>query len=502
MKLYMKCLILLSTMSAVMVSACAGVIPFVANPTAILQQQVAVVQPTAAWTATLPASPTPTVLPTNTPIPEPTESPSPSPPLSCNAATLVAQRYESESGKEISAGDDFMFVLRLTNSGLCTWTTEYLVILIANAGLKIVDRQEFKATAVPGQTVDIPIQVTVPDKPGSFSASWKLQNPLGEVFGHGEDGDQLFTMKLEVLEVNEELEILFVNSWIYPAEKCTNEPSNSSLPRFARLMHDPQWMPWPSRIADPDWPSGFFFDWYPETVQLWTRPKGGDGRYTYNKPWLKYLRAIQPDDEAAVWIARVAAGLFNKGNAFIPILKLSQLDEEPVAESISSGGNVVRILEKFNKSGRIEMLYYQDTPPDPSRINYFTRPWLVTKFTAVSIDGQLGNPGGIDVYFPNLTKQREGYWVDMQRVEMFPGLPLCAGVGMHLEVMASPNSNATQIGVLTPGQEIVIREYLPQGSEVWGRMYEGWVLLEFLEDGWPVFATTWEMETRPPMLIP
>src|SRR3989337_2857479 len=86
-----------------------------------------------------------------------------------------------------------------------------------------------------------------------------------------------------------------------------SESSIAQPPRFGRLMHDPQWMEWPSRMADPDWPRGFYYDWYPETVKLTTGPKSGDGAFNYTREWLEYLRELQPNDYAATWIARVAA---------------------------------------------------------------------------------------------------------------------------------------------------------------------------------------------------
>lgn len=296
--------------------------------------------------------------------------------------------------------------------------------------------------------------------------------------------------------------VLGCGATISPEYMCDGEAQQTEPPRYARLMHDPQWMPWPSRMGDPDWSSRFHYDWYPETVQLWARPKGGDGRLPYSREWLEYLRAIQPDDEAAVWIARVAAGLFNKGNDFIPILDLDQLNKEPIAESISSGGNVIRILEVKNNSGRIEMLYFGDAPPSSTEVNYEITPWLVTKFTSISIEGEVGNAGGIDVYFPNLAKQPKGYWVDMQRVEWFPALPFCAEAREALPVQNSPGDGGLRKGVLVRGQDVVISEYFLQGSNVWGQIDKGWIRLAYQKDGQPIYPTNWEMETRPPIVFP
>jgi len=283
---------------------------------------------------------------------------------------------------------------------------------------------------------------------------------------------------------------------------CPVQPAQG-FPRFARLMHDPQWMPWPSRMGAPDWPSGFHYNWYPETVPLLGNPKGTKASVPYSREWLQYLRELQPSEGAAVWIARVAAGLFNNGNAFIPILELDQLEQDPVAAAVSSGGNLVNVLEIKNGAARIEMQYFKADPPDPTEVNYLKTPWLVTKFTSVSVDGKLGNAGGIDVYFPNLADKEEGYWVDLERLEFFPQLPLCATVIDSVSVVNTIEGFAKEVAALEEGQTIVIYEYLPQGSNVWGRSDQGWILLEYLNSaGRPVFPTSWTMDTRPPILFP
>lgn len=283
---------------------------------------------------------------------------------------------------------------------------------------------------------------------------------------------------------------------------CEDERKDKGYPRFARLMHDPQWMDYPSRIAAPDWPKTFYLRWYPETVKLSVGPKSGESRLVYSRQWLEFLRDVQPNDNAAVWITRVAAGLFNKGNPTIPILDLDSFTGTAVAESISAGGNVMKVLQVKNGSARLEMFYFRNAPPDPENVNYQTQPWLITKLTAVSIDGQLGNAGGIDVYFPNLARNRQGYWVDVHRIEMFPQTPFCA-VALTSRTALSEPRTGYQVGSVSSGQPITIREYMPQASNVWGRIDQGWILLEYLDDkGVPVYTTTWSMETRPPILLP
>jgi len=285
-------------------------------------------------------------------------------------------------------------------------------------------------------------------------------------------------------------------------DKDKYECVDDAEPRFARLMHDPQWMPWPSRIADPDWPRGFSSDRYPETVPLWRRPRSGDGQWNYTRAWLEYLYELQVSDEGAVWLTLPGAGLFDRDNEPIPILELDKLSNQPHAEGISAGGNVVLVLETRSGSARIQTMYDDDGPPDPAEVNYQDTPWLVTKFTSVSIDGELGNAGGYDVYFPNVGNHYCGLWVDLQRVEMFPRLPFDAVTKSSLSLHESPSDAAANVGSVGGGQTIQILEYYPRGSNVWGRTANGWLILERLRNGLPVYTTSWSMETRPPILFP
>ena len=495
----MKKALLILTLCSLILSACVGSLPDLSSdgPTEPSQPP-----PAATWTAAVPPlSPTATftTTPTITHTPVPTSTYTPTPEPICNAVDLIAQGYQVDPGNPVAPGSKFTLILRLTNAGDCVWTTDYKLVLIKTTGLITAESQPLAPPALPGQTIDIPIEITAPNTPGTFYANWALQDPLGVNFGFGENHDQMFTQNVAVSGNQPEV----ITDWWTPKENCVEQqPTSSGLPRYARLMHDGQWMPWPSRLQNPEWPNRNHFDWYPETVQLSIRPKGGDGRFRYPIEWLVFLREIQPNDEAAVWIARVAAGLFNKGNPFVPILNLDELTELPVAESISSGGNVVRILEEFKNAGRLDMFWTKGEPPDPNDYNYQNKPWLITKFTAVSIDGELGNPGDIDVYFPNLAKEEEGYWVDMERVEYFPELPFCAKVRQNLIVRESPSVYSARLGILAPDKQVVVHSYLPQASDVWGRIAGGWVLLVYQEDGAPIYPTTWEMETRPPILIP
>jgi hypothetical protein len=149
------------------------------------------------------------------------------------------------------------------------------------------------------------------------------------------------------------------------------------------------------------------------------------------------------------------------------------------------------------------MIYVNSDVPSVDKVNYQETPWLVTKFTSVSIDGQLGNAGGIDVYFPNLAKNTKGYWIDLKRIEWFPHLPVCVTAKADVRVLSTPSGLSKHLTTVAAGETTTVREYLPQGSDVWGRTDDGWILLQYLDAGGvPVFTTSWSMDTRPPILFP
>jgi hypothetical protein len=127
----------------------------------------------------------------------------------------------------------------------------------------------------------------------------------------------------------------------------------------------------------------------------------------------------------------------------------------------------------------------------------------VTKFSSVSVAGDLGNAGGIEVYFPNLSHLEDGYWVSLERTELFPALPLCTTATAEVPVLNTVTGMAKQVGTVSAGEIVTVREYLAQGSDVWGRTDEGWIQLLTLNGaGVPIYPTTWDMETRPPILYP
>lgn len=184
-----------------MLAACGPQAPEVIVVTATAEPAAATAVPTDTLVPT--ATATETLVPINTLVPTVTMTATPEP--VCNQAELVQQGYAeapADPGQPIPPGTEFTLILRLRNTGACTWTTDYKIVLVGSSGLGVADEQAFTVPAVPGQTVDLPVAVTAPDENGDYSASWQLQAPDGEVFGYGMTGESAFVLDITVGQAN------------------------------------------------------------------------------------------------------------------------------------------------------------------------------------------------------------------------------------------------------------------------------------------------------------
>jgi hypothetical protein len=147
--------------------------------------------------------------PTATPqalLPSPTfEPPRAMPTLT---ATLVCDRAAAGNPFDISIPDDttlqpgttFTKIWRLQNLGSCTWTTSYAVRFFYGAQMDAPVAVPLRSEVVPGQSVDIAVDMVAPQTPGSQQGNWKLSNASGQLFGIGPNGDAPFWVRINVLE--------------------------------------------------------------------------------------------------------------------------------------------------------------------------------------------------------------------------------------------------------------------------------------------------------------
>ncbi|HUF38908.1 MAG TPA: NBR1-Ig-like domain-containing protein [Anaerolineales bacterium] len=102
-------------------------------------------------------------------------------------------------GTTFEPGETFVKTWRIRNNGSCTWTAEYDVVF--DSGDAMGGPASFPVTpgsVLPGAEVDISINLTAPDEPGSYRGDWKLRNPAGQIFGLGSQGTASFWVVIDV----------------------------------------------------------------------------------------------------------------------------------------------------------------------------------------------------------------------------------------------------------------------------------------------------------------
>jgi hypothetical protein len=153
--------------------------------------------PTETLTGT-PPSPTPTY--TGTP-PSPTATSgtaTSTPPLSsCDKAEYVAD-VTVPDGTIFAPGTAFTKTWRMKNVGTCTWSSSYTLVFLSGEQMSGPETVNFPASAAPGETINLSINLTAPTTNGTYRGYWMMKNASGNLFGIGTLGDKPFWVEIKV----------------------------------------------------------------------------------------------------------------------------------------------------------------------------------------------------------------------------------------------------------------------------------------------------------------
>lgn len=141
-----------------------------------------------------PLPPTSTPVPTNTPLPTPTAV------SYCDWVAFV-QDVTVPDGARFTARETFTKTWRLRNRGTCTWTPDYMLVFVRGDQMGGTTAVRLPGYVAPGQSVDVSVTLTAPDKRGSFTGYWMLRNPSGVLFGFGNNANQAFYVTIKVEEL-------------------------------------------------------------------------------------------------------------------------------------------------------------------------------------------------------------------------------------------------------------------------------------------------------------
>ncbi len=102
------------------------------------------------------------------------------------AATCSNMKFVSDvtipDGTQMPVNQTFTKTWKVQNSGTCAWTTSYK--LVFSFGEVMGGQTVALASAVPtGQTVDISVNLKVPNKTGKLTGVWTLEDDKGQPFG-------------------------------------------------------------------------------------------------------------------------------------------------------------------------------------------------------------------------------------------------------------------------------------------------------------------------------
>ncbi|MFH1183628.1 MAG: NBR1-Ig-like domain-containing protein [Chloroflexota bacterium] len=139
-------------------------------------------------------SPTPTTIPPTSTVP--TNTPVPTAGAGCDRAQYISD-VTIPDGTTFSPNASFSKTWRLKNVGTCTWTTGYSVVFASGDRMGGVDTL-IPQTVVPGQTVDVGVNLTAPSLGGSYRGYWQLKNASGALFGIGSTYDKSFWVDIVV----------------------------------------------------------------------------------------------------------------------------------------------------------------------------------------------------------------------------------------------------------------------------------------------------------------
>jgi hypothetical protein len=95
-------------------------------------------------------------------------------------------------------GQPFTKIWRLQNIGICIWNKEYLARFFYGSQMSAPDQAVLIREVLPGESIEIAMDMIAPDTPGTYQGNWKLTNDKGQFFGIGPSGDSPFWVRIQV----------------------------------------------------------------------------------------------------------------------------------------------------------------------------------------------------------------------------------------------------------------------------------------------------------------
>lgn len=124
-------------------------------------------------------------------------TPSPAPVIRCDAAAFVKDVSISD-GTALGRGANFTKIWRIQNVGTCSWTPAYALVFVSGDQMSAPNSVALSGNVNPGQSIDLSVNMTAPNKDGHYRGFWKLRNAAGVLFGIGADAQGAFWVDINV----------------------------------------------------------------------------------------------------------------------------------------------------------------------------------------------------------------------------------------------------------------------------------------------------------------
>src|SRR5258706_6345708 len=107
----------------------------------------------------------------------------------CDAAAFVTD-VTYPDGSSVGIGVTFTKVWRIKNIGICSWTRSYALVFVSGEKFGAQNFVSMPSNVGPGQTVDLSVQLTAPNRSGHYQGNWMLRNASGVLFGVGDTSSE------------------------------------------------------------------------------------------------------------------------------------------------------------------------------------------------------------------------------------------------------------------------------------------------------------------------
>jgi uncharacterized protein YkwD len=125
-------------------------------------------------------------------------TPIPTNPADCtNKASFVAD-VTIPDNTNIGGGTNFTKTWRIANTGTCVWGPNYTVSYYSGERLNAVDSLPLSLT-YPGQNIDISMELTAPNRTGTFQGNYVIKNPAGLIMSINDDSRLWVIINVTVL---------------------------------------------------------------------------------------------------------------------------------------------------------------------------------------------------------------------------------------------------------------------------------------------------------------